>query len=214
MAIALIAGSTGLVGKYLLQKIDSGNFYEGAHSISRRKPDFQAQKTQFHTLGFDDLPNYTQIENVADAFCCLGTTMKVAGSKEAFFKVDFEYVKIFAEYARKSNAQRFFLVSALGADKNSAIYYNQVKGQIEEAIQHLGFQSVHIFRPSLLLGDRNEQRMGEAIGQKLATWFDFLIPKKYEAISGEQVAEFMCQTAIKPTEDGIFIYESENMGAQ
>ena len=209
--IALISGSTGLIGNHLLSQLVTSNQYQEIHSISRKKPSTSHQIVQFHTVDFEELDNYSEIKGGDDAFCCLGTTMKKAGSKEAFYKVDFEFVKKFAELSLRAGCKRFFLVSALGADKKSLFYYNQVKGEIEEEVSHLPFDSVHIFRPSLLLGDRAEARLGENIGKAFAQVFSLIIPKKYKAIEAETVARAMLNTALKPKNRGIHFHESSDM---
>ncbi len=209
--IAVLAGGTGLVGSCLLKQLAQSAKYDKIHSIGRRSPDFSSDKTIDHTLDFDKLDDYEEIKHANDAFCCLGTTMKKAGSKEAFYQVDFEYVREFAEYAQKVGCTRFFLISALGADKDSMVYYNKVKGEIEEEIMSMSFETTHIFRPSLLIGEREEVRVGENLGQKFAQWFDFIIPKKFKAISAEEVAEFIKKQALQPDLKDIHIHESAEM---
>jgi uncharacterized protein YbjT (DUF2867 family) len=209
--IAIIAGSTGLIGSCLLKQLAQSAKYDQIHSVGRRNPDFSNEKTASHTVGFDALKQYEEIAQADDAFCCLGTTMSKAGSKEAFYQVDFEYVKDFAEYAQKIGCKRFFLISALGADKDSMVYYNKVKGEIEEEVMSMSFETTHIFRPSLLIGEREEVRVGESLGQKLAQWFDFVIPKKFKAISAEEVVRFIKKQALQPNLKDIHIHESAEM---
>ena len=208
---ALIAGSTGLIGSYLLEGLNRSDSYTSIHSISRKKPDVSSNKLHSHTVNFNELSSLQLTEEITDAFCCLGTTMNKAGSKEAFYEVDFTFVQSFASFALQQGAQRCFLVSALGADSHSKIFYNQVKGEIEEELSAMGFKALHIFRPSLLIGDRNEFRIGEAIGQKLAQWLDFIVPKKYAAIGGDTVAHYMLHIAETSSEEGICIHESRDM---
>ncbi|MFT5616938.1 MAG: hypothetical protein ACI85I_000154 [Arenicella sp.] len=209
--IAILAGSTGLVGSCLLKQLVQSAEYDKVHSVGRRNPDFSNEKTVAHIVDFEELKKYGEIERADDAFCCLGTTMSKAGSKESFYQVDFEYVKDFAEYSQKIGCKRFFLISALGADKDSMVYYNKVKGEIEEEVMSMSFETTHIFRPSLLIGEREEVRVGESLGQKLAQWFDFLIPKKFKAINAEEVAKFIKKQAFQSDLKDIHIHESAEM---
>jgi uncharacterized protein YbjT (DUF2867 family) len=136
--------------------------------------------------------------------------MARAGSKNKFYEVDFEYPFSLAKVTRGLGAKQYLLVSALGADKESGIYYNRVKGEVESAIRTVDFDATHIFRPSLLLGQRNEKRPGEDIGKFFFKIFGFAIPEKYKAIDAAKVAEAMLAAASKD-QKGIFIHESREM---
>jgi uncharacterized protein YbjT (DUF2867 family) len=135
-----------------------------------------------------------------DVFCCLGTTIGVAGSQENFRKVDFDYPLQVAEICLKNGAQQFLLVSAMGANAASSIFYNKVKGEIENAIDKLNYSSLQIFQPSLLLGNRKEVRVGELIGKVVMKGLGFLFIgpiKKYKAIEAETVAKAMVKAALQ-----------------
>jgi len=138
----------------------------------------------------------------------LGTTMAKARSRENFYKVDFTYPVSLAKETLKLGATKYLLVSALGANKNASIFYNRVKGETEEAISSTGFQTVHIFRPSLLLGPRKESRAGEDAAKFFYKVFGFLIPAKYKGIESLAVAKAMLYFASQD-QKGIFIHESE-----
>jgi uncharacterized protein YbjT (DUF2867 family) len=142
-----------------------------------------------------------------DVFCCLGTTIKQAKTKEAFRKIDFDYPLELATLLKANGATQFLLVSALGSDKNSRIFYNQVKGEVEEAIGKVGYTGYHIFRPSLLIGPRNEARAGENAAKTVYKIFGFLIPAKYKGIESIKVARAMLNFA-KEDKPGTFIHES------
>src|SRR5690606_21544513 len=161
-------------------------------------------------VDFDQLEEYSNQLKGDVVFCCLGTTMKKAKSKEAFRKVDFHYPVELAKVTREQGAQQFLIVSALGADKNSSIFYNKVKGETEEAVGGVGFQSYHIFRPSLLLGPRSEQRAGEDAAKAFYKFFAFLIPPKYKAIESIKVAKAM-QFYARSEDEGRNIHESKSM---
>ncbi|HCR55143.1 MAG TPA: oxidoreductase, partial [Cytophagales bacterium] len=145
-----------------------------------------------------------------DVFCCLGTTIKNAKTQEAFRKIDFEYPLHLANISKANGASQFLLISALGADPNSSVFYNKVKGEVEGAIASVGFESYHIFRPSLLLGPRSEKRSGEWAAKVFFKLFGFLIPGKYKAIDSAKVARAMLAMARKNGR-GIFVYESKSM---
>lgn len=204
---ALVAGGTGLIGKELCRVLASDNYYDKVISLVRRKSNQVSGVTE-QVVNFDTLSNTTIDTKIDVAFCCLGTTMKKAGSKEAFYKVDYEYVEKFAKLAHALGAEKFILVSALGADASSMFYYNRVKGEIENTIKSIPFKSVQIFRPSLLIGDREEQRIGEDVGKFVTKHLNFLVPKKYKGIEGTQVAKAMAKKG-KSNSDGVLIYESE-----
>jgi uncharacterized protein YbjT (DUF2867 family) len=139
--------------------------------------------------------------------------MKKAGSKEAFHRVDYQYPLETAQLALKNGAAQYLIVTAMGANKKSMFFYNRVKGEIEEAIWKLNFSAVHIFRPSLLLGERKEQRMGEKIGaivMKLLRPFLIYGLKKYRAIEGKTVAAAMYKMA-QENLTGRYIYESDRI---
>jgi uncharacterized protein YbjT (DUF2867 family) len=209
MKTALLAGSTGLIGKQLLQLLLESSRYSKVIALTRQDlpahPKLVQIKTEFEKVSesADDL-------KADDVFCCLGTTMQKAGSKENFYKVDFEYPLLLSKITLSLGTKQFLLVSALGADKMSSIYYNKVKGEIEEAIVQVGFETVHIFRPSLLLGPRAEKRAGEDTAKLLYKVFGFLIPKKYKAIEAVKVARAMIH-ASEQKQKGVFIHESAGL---
>jgi uncharacterized protein YbjT (DUF2867 family) len=159
---ALVAGASGLVGGQLLDALLESPLYREVCSLGRRPlPKQHPQLTQL-TVDFARLEGEA-LPPADDAFCCLGTTIKKAGSQESFRAVDHDAVLAFAKAARKAGARRFLLVSALGANPRSRVFYNRVKGETEEDLKGLGFESLLILRPSLLLGDRAESRPGERV---------------------------------------------------
>jgi uncharacterized protein YbjT (DUF2867 family) len=210
MKTALIAGSTGLIGKQLLAYLLQSDRYAQVIALTRQPLDIQHPKLVQVVLDYVHLGESLDTFKADDVFCCLGTTMKKAGSKENFYQVDFYFPLLLAKTSFARGAKQYMLVSALGADRNSSIYYNQVKGEIEEAISSSGFSAIHIFRPSLLLGPREEQRTGEDAAKFFYKVFSFLIPKKYKAIQASTVARAMLHFAAQD-EPGIHIHESQQM---
>jgi len=157
---ALVAGASGLVGGYLLDALLEAPQYREVHSLGRRPLPKQHPKLVQHTVDFARLGGET-LPPAQEAFCCLGTTIKKAGSQESFRAVDHDAVLAFASAAKKAGVQRFLVVTALGSDARSRVFYNRVKGETEEALKAMGFESLVILQPSLLLGERAESRPGE-----------------------------------------------------
>lgn len=158
---ALVIGATGLVGSSLLDKLLRSDHYDKVKVLSRRKLSAHDKMEVIILNDFDKMNEVKDQLKADDVFCCIGTTMAKAKDKESFRKVDYKYPAALAEITSGNGAEKFLLISALGADKNSSIFYNQVKGQVEEAIQHQDLKEIHILRPSLLLGPRDEKRIGE-----------------------------------------------------
>jgi len=209
MKTALLVGATGLIGRQLLELLEKDAYYEKVFVLTR-KPLAVSGKCENKVVNFEVLDEALSTVKADDVFCCLGTTMKVAGSKEAFRKVDYTYPLLTAQYSKQNGASQYLLVSALGAHKNSSVFYNKVKGEVEEAIAALGFTGYHIFRPSLLLGERKEARSGEDAAKVFFKLFGFLVPNKWKGIEGKKVAQAMLHFA-KENKSGVFIHESAEM---
>ncbi len=196
---ALIAGASGLVGSELLKKLLDNNNYSMIYSVVRKPSGLNHSKLNELVVDFSNLSEeLNKIDHVDDVFCCLGTTIKVAGSKEAFKTVDYFYPLILAKWAEHKKSSRFLMITAMGADSKSSIFYNRVKGEAENDISKLALPSVTFFRPSLLIGNRKESRAGEklAIVFFKAISFLFIGPlKNYKGIHVSKVAEAMMQAA-------------------
>lgn len=214
MAIALIAGASGLVGGFLLRQLLEAPEYERVIALGRRPLDLAHPKLVQVTADFTALEKVTADLRCDDAFCCLGTTIKRAGSRENFRAVDHAAVLAFAWAARRNGAARFFVVTALGADARSRIFYNRVKGETEEALEVLDFRTLAIFRPSLLLGPRAEKRLGERVGAALMWLADPLLLgplRKYRAIRAEVVARAMLRCSFGRNGQGVLIFPSDEI---
>lgn len=197
---ALIAGATGLVGSFCLDLLLQSNRYAKVISVGRRQLHIQHPKLQQLVVDFDRLDNYKQSLIADDVYCCLGTTIKNAGSKENFYKVDFTYVVKLASLTATNFGSQFLVVSSLGADANSSIFYSKVKGQMENAVKPLSFLGVHIFRPSLLLGPRQEKRLGEKLAQLIMPKLSFLFVgpwRQYRPVPAVAVAQAMLYAAMQ-----------------
>ena len=166
---AIIFGATGAVGRELLKLCLDGNRYSRVTVIARRPASLTHEKLQWTMAEFDALDNLEPFSGLidGDAYCCLGTTIKAAGSEEAFRRVDYDYVLNAARFAKKSGVTQFSLVTAIAANPESGMLYNRTKGEAEAAIVAEDFPTLNIFRPSLLKGKRAEFRLKEEIGNRL-----------------------------------------------
>lgn len=207
---ALVAGSTGLIGGQLLELLLNDNHYSSVVAISRKSLAITNPKLRNVVCELGDLSTHRYQLKADHIFCCLGTTIKKAKSRENFRSVDFEGPLALAKISKELGTLKFLLISSLGANKNSGIFYNQVKGEVEEAIAQVGFSSFHILRPSLLLGNRQEERTGEDAAKLFYKIFGFLVPKKYQAIESSKVAKAMLALA-KQEQTGNFIHESNEL---
>lgn len=211
---ALIVGATGLIGGSCLQALcDNPNYSEVTAVV--RKPILKThRKLEVITCTFDNLQNELSNIQAHDVFCCLGTTIKKAGSQEAFRVIDCFLVVKVAELMRKQGAEQFLVISAMGADSKSKVFYNRTKGEMEDSLKGIGYPYLRIIRPSLLLGKRDEFRFGEKIGVLLTPVLKpFLIGslKKYSPVEAESVAHFMVKVATATEEPipGVHVYESD-----
>ncbi|WP_096154909.1 oxidoreductase [Bacillus sp. FJAT-45066] len=210
MRKALVIGATGLIGKSVTQQLLQHKQYESATVLVRRPLSTSSEKLFQIKVDFDRLTDYGANFEVDDLYICLGTTIKKAGSKEQFEKVDFHYVVNAVKLATSKGVKRIAIVSALGANSRSNVFYNMVKGEMEEAVQQENVESLYIIRPSLLLGERDEFRFGEKAAEKISFLLTpFLKGKlaKYRPVHGEDVALTMIENIIKG-EKGVHIIES------
>ncbi|NEW85210.1 MAG: NAD-dependent epimerase/dehydratase family protein [Mariniphaga sp.] len=210
MKTALIAGASGLIGKELVQKLISSDQYRRIYVLSRKKSGLVHEKITELVIDFDQIDQLKFDEPIDDLFCTLGTTIKQAGSRDNFMKVDYQYIIEFAKLGKRIGATKFLVISAMGANSKSSVFYNQVKGMTEEALKSIGFSRLVILRPSLLLGERPEPRFGEQIASFFMKALNFLIPDNFKAIKAEKVADNMLRMATDSAE-GISIVESGEM---
>lgn len=206
----MLAGGTGLIGSQLLKLLVEDEQYKKVKCLTRNKLPFEHEKISVIQTDGGNLNDLADTLQADDVFCCLGTTIKKAKTKEAFKKIDFEYPLRLANLAKAGGTSQFLLVSSLGADAGSSLFYNQVKGEVEAAIEAVGFRTFHVFRPSLLLGPRAEERSSEDAAKLFFRLFGFLVPRKYKAIDSAKVANAMRQMA-KKDELGKFVHESTSL---
>jgi uncharacterized protein YbjT (DUF2867 family) len=211
---ALLAGATGLVGQALLGLLLESPQYAQVHALLRRPAPWPPHpRLTLHQVDFDHLPRLPAVD---DVFIALGTTIKAAGSEAAFRRVDFDAVVNTARAARGAGAVRLLVVSALGADAASRVFYNRVKGEMQQAVIALGYPTVVIAQPSLLLGDRGglgqPGRFGEALAQRVLAPVLPLLPAGVRPIRADVVARALLKTALHAG-PGIVLLSSREMQA-
>jgi uncharacterized protein YbjT (DUF2867 family) len=204
-----LAGGSGLVGGEALRMLLADASVAHVVAILRRPLEGSIAgdpKLEQHVVDFDKLAKRPPPRDVDAVVCALGTTIKVAGSQEAFRRVDYDYPLALARLGLAAGAKQFVLVSALGANAKSPVFYNRVKGELEDAVRSLGYASVAIVRPSLLLGARREFRLGEEIAKR----FGFLAPGKYRPVEARAVANALV-TAVREQQPGVRVIESDEI---
>jgi uncharacterized protein YbjT (DUF2867 family) len=201
--VALVAGATGLVGREVLAALLADKHTSAVHSLGRRTLPLTHPKLTQHIVDFAALP---ELPRTDDVFICLGTTIKVAGSQQAFRAVDYEAVVAVAHAAIAQGATKLGVVSAMGADAKSGIFYNRTKGEMEAAVSALGYQSVSIAQPSMLAGNRasldQPVRKGELWALNMSRWLGPLIPANYRSILVTDVAAGLVR-AVKAGRPGV-----------
>ena len=211
--VALLAGASGLVGNKLLTLLLDDLSYGKVIVLVRRPLAIAHDKlvqlvVDFSTMDFDN--SHLQNLSIDDVFCTLGTTIKRAGSKVAFRQVDQQYAINVAQMAKHYGAELFCIVTAIGANSDSMFFYNQVKGDVEAQLQQMDYKYLAAFRPSMLAGERREQRFSEQLGTIFMKIFNWLIPSKYKIIQVEKVAAAMLDYAKNPVE-GFIVMDSGEM---
>ena len=200
---ALIAGATGLVGKELVSLLLKSDYYNSLQIVTRRPFAWHHRKIKSHTLNFDDFENLETGAIVQDVYVCLGTTMKKAGSRDNFRKVDYEYVLNVAKWAKNHKAEKLAVISSVGAKADSGNFYLKTKGEMEKALTGLKLPHLIIFRPSLLLGKHEEFRLTEKLSAALIRPFAGFMRKrlkKYAPVEASQVAKAMFHLTLNATE--------------
>lgn len=212
-ASALLLGATGLVGGHVLDLLLDDPAYGRVVVLGRRPVDRLHPKLVQQVADLGRLDEHAALFAVDDVFCCLGTTIRAAGSQEAFRRVDHDFVVDSARVAAAAGARRYLLVTAAGADSGSRFFYNRVKGDAESGMRAQPFEGVVILRPSLILGPRPERRPAEALAQRIAPALGVLMAgplRRYRAVRAEAVARAMVRLA-KERPRGVRIVENEEI---
>lgn len=197
----IVAGASGLIGGHLIFDLINNTGISSIFAITRAPLNLQHSKLKTITTSFEDLKN-TKFPKAEIGFCCLGTTIKKAKSRDVFYKVDHDYIINFAQNCLEAGTSTFVVVSALGANEHSKIFYNKVKGQTERDLIKMGFKHLIILRPSLLLGARSESRPMEKLAQTLSLYFKHAMIgplAKSRPIEAKNVAHRMLSEALNVT---------------
>lgn len=203
----MIYGATGLVGGHVLDLASRDNRFDRILVLARRAPSpAPPPNVEVRIVDFARPETLGSLAGIDAAICALGTTIRTAGSRENFRKVDFTYALDTARLARAAGVGRFLVVTSMGTSPRSPLFYSRVKGELEEALKDLGFPYLGIVRPSFLAGQRAEHRPGEGFAMK----FGFLMPKKYKPIAARTVAAVMIRRAAAD-DTGLEIIESDRL---
>lgn len=201
-------GSTGLVGGECVRQLVRDDTCTRVIALTRRAHErtIASPKLEVHTVDFDRLEDHAELFDVDQVFCALGTTARKTPSREAYRRIDYDYPLTAARLALEKGASHFLVVTAIGADAASRIFYNRLKGELEDSLSLLDFRSLTIARPSVLIGDRAESRLSEKIAWSLA----FMTPRKYKPVPASRVATALV-TAARDDAPGLRIIENPEM---
>jgi uncharacterized protein YbjT (DUF2867 family) len=214
---AILLGATGLIGGHILDALKADSEFDSIKIIVRRPFTDDHPKVKVVVINFEDANQFESAMQGGDViFSAIGTTQKkVKGNKEKYRKIDFDITVNAAKFGSKGDCKKFLVVSSIGADSNKSGFYLKLKGEVEDALVDLsqkedGLQSLSIFRPSLLLGERSETRIAESIGQFFSKVLSFLFPKNMKPIKAKTVAESMVK-ASKLNKKGVEVYHYQEM---
>lgn len=213
MAKAVIAGASGLIGSYLVDMILQSTVYQNVTILVRKELPLNHPKLKQIVVDFDHLDQHQSEINGHVLFCCLGTTRKKTPDREVYRKIDHDYPLQLAQIAKKNCMAHYHLVSALGANASSSIFYTRLKGEVEADIERVDMPSLHIYRPSLLTGARSEDRKEERFMAALMKFVNLFLWGslcKYRSIPAETVARAMCKQSLLKQE-GVFIHPSDQI---
>lgn len=219
---AIIIGSTGITGAPLLEKLCLSDQYNRVFSFSRSTPKIENSKLESHLVDFEKVDEWSELIKGDDLFSALGTTRKQAGSIEAQYRIDHNYQVNVIKAAAQNGVKRLFLVSSPNADVNSRLFYPRMKGDIEEAARHTGIETKVFIRPSVITGNRPDNRVGEKMGEKTVNGFRYLaeafpfkslksVAQKYRPISGVELAEGILKIAESELKAGQHIIEFDQI---
>lgn len=209
----IVAGATGLVGSLLLEQLLHHHEFSEVLVLVRKQLPFQHEKLKQLVVDFDHLEDYQAQINGDAIFSCLGTTRQKTPDLNLYRKIDHDYPVELAKIGAKNSIPQFHIISSIGANSNSFVFYTRLKGETEQDLKKTGLQSLYIYQPSFLTGNRKEKRFGERFGMKLAKLINlFLIGRlrKFQSISAAVVAKAMLNQSLK-TNSGIFIYPSDQI---
>jgi uncharacterized protein YbjT (DUF2867 family) len=204
---AVVLGATGLIGSHVLEALLNDDSFTTVKALVRRPLTFTHPKLQILITDFSNFKNYQDNIGKGDCiFCCIGTTnAQVKGDKRLYRTIDFDIPVNAARFGKEAGYRQFLLVSAVGANSKSRIFYSRLKGEVEEVIDSFQFKSFHVFQPSFLLGKRKEQRTGEYFFKTILKGLAFITPAKYKPVEAAAVAKAMLKAA-KEAKEGKHVY--------
>lgn len=211
---AVIIGASGLIGRNLINLLLSSKEYTEVTSLARKKVPIHSSKLKQIIIDFDKLEDYSEHINGRVIFCCIGSTRRETPDLAEYHKIDHDYPVKMAEIGYKNGMKQYHLVSSIGADANSSNFYLKMKGETENDIKAIPFKSVHIYRPSVLVGARTDSTKLERMAIKAMVLLNiFLIGslKKYRSINAKTVAAAMFRRSLKRNQEGVFIYPSDQI---
>jgi uncharacterized protein YbjT (DUF2867 family) len=210
---AIVIGATGLVGANLIQELINDSRILKVKVFTRRSCGVDNNKIEEHLVDFNQLSDYKNEIQGDVLFSCMGTTLKSAGGKAQQYQVDYTYQYQMAQYAKQNDVKDYVLISSTGANVNSSFFYSRMKGELERDVKILDFHRTIFIRPSVLMGDRPEKRLGEAFGAKTINVLSTIIPalKKYKGILGKHVAESMLQIYHTEKLKGVQVFELDQL---
>ena len=201
------------MGGHCLRFLLEGDYYGKVVVLTRRKLPLEHKKLEQHEIDFDALTQKADLIKADDIYCCLGTTRKKSPSEEVYYQVDFTYPLEIARLGLANGAEHYAIVTAIGASSRSRIFYNRTKGEVEKAVSKLEFKGVYIFRPSMLTGERQEERKWEEVSGNFGKKLSFLLVgpmKRFRPIEAKAVALAMVQ-ACRQARPGVYVVESEEI---
>ena len=195
---AIVLGATGLTGRHLVDELLRNNNYTKVSLFSRSKLGKVHAKLEEHLIDVLNLESHKEAFKAHDVFCCIGTTKAKTPDKEKYKKIDYGIPVTAAKLAAKNGAECFVVISAMGADANSRIFYNRIKGEMEQDVMVANIPNIYIFRPALIVGDRKEKRIFENVAMQAFKLFNFILVgnlKKYRSVKSHNIAKAMMQVA-------------------
>lgn len=191
MKTAIILGATGLTGSLLLEKLLKDPSFKKIKLFSRSSVQISNTKIEEHLIDMFELENYSEEFRADVVFCCVGTTKAKTPDKEIYKKIDYGIPVEAAKLSKKNGINTFIVISSLGADPNSSVFYNKTKGEMQRDVLNQNIENTYVLQPSLIVGNRNESRFGEDMAGFFMKIFGFLVPKKYKMIQAEIIADAM-----------------------
>ena len=210
---ANVIGATGLVGRYLVQQLLENANFEKVRIFVRRDAGIEHPKLEQQIVDFSDERSWGK-HLIGDVlFSALGTTLKQAGGKDKQYEIDFTFNLNFAKKAKENGIENYVLVSSVGANATSSLFYTRMKGELDEAVQQIGFKNLAILRPTSLVGERKERRIAEEMSIPVVNFVTKFIFKKYKPIHGKTVAQAMINVVLHPNPEKT-IWEADEVGSQ